>query len=129
MKRPRDGRIYQGHFWATALQTRSRSNGHERKNRRVLFPVWSVPRCYQQETRLQLSQFYTGVSPLLKSVTRKRLVKTLQAGKGLAGAVVICELWKLTVAVKSLGLTSRVHKWSLNPFSNPNPVYTHARTT
>jgi hypothetical protein len=30
-------------------------------------------------------------SSLLKDVTRERLVKTQQAGKGLAGAVVICE--------------------------------------
>jgi hypothetical protein len=29
---------------------------------------------------------------LLEAVARKRLVKTQQAGKGLAGAVVICEL-------------------------------------
>jgi hypothetical protein len=38
-------------------------------------------------------------SPLLEAVTRKRLVKTQQAGKGLAGAVAICELWRLTVAL------------------------------
>jgi hypothetical protein len=30
--------------------------------------------------------------PLLEAVTRKRLVKTQQTGKGLTGAVVICEL-------------------------------------
>jgi hypothetical protein len=33
-------------------------------------------------------------SPLLEAVTRERLAKTQQAGKGLAGAVVICELWR-----------------------------------
>jgi hypothetical protein len=33
-------------------------------------------------------------SPLLEAVARERLVKTQQAGKGLAGAVVICELWR-----------------------------------
>jgi hypothetical protein len=38
-------------------------------------------------------------SPLLEAVTRERLVKTQQAGKGLAGAVVICELWRLAVAL------------------------------
>jgi hypothetical protein len=38
-------------------------------------------------------------SPLLEAVTRELLVKTPQAGKGLAGAVVICELWKLAVAL------------------------------
>jgi hypothetical protein len=31
-------------------------------------------------------------SPLLEAVARERLVKTQQAGKGLAGVVVICEL-------------------------------------
>jgi hypothetical protein len=31
---------------------------------------------------------------LLEAVARERLVKTQQAGKGLAGAVVICELWR-----------------------------------
>jgi hypothetical protein len=38
-------------------------------------------------------------SPLLEAVARERLVKTEQAGKGLAGAVVICELWRLAVAL------------------------------
>jgi hypothetical protein len=35
-------------------------------------------------------------SPLLETVARERLVKTQQAGKGLAGAVVICgdQLWR-----------------------------------
>jgi hypothetical protein len=36
---------------------------------------------------------------LLDAVARERLVKTQQAGKGLAGAVVICELWRLTLAL------------------------------
>jgi hypothetical protein len=31
-------------------------------------------------------------SPLLEAIARERLVKTQQAGKGVAGAVVICEL-------------------------------------
>jgi hypothetical protein len=31
-------------------------------------------------------------SPLLEAITRERLLKTQQAGKGLAGAMVICEL-------------------------------------
>jgi hypothetical protein len=29
----------------------------------------------------------------------ERLVKTQQAGKGVAGTVVICELWRLAVAL------------------------------
>jgi hypothetical protein len=33
-------------------------------------------------------------SPLLETVTRERLVKTQQAGKDLACAVVMCEVWK-----------------------------------
>jgi hypothetical protein len=59
----------------------------------------------------QPSQFCTGLceernlaheadeSPLLETVARERLVKTQQAGKGLAGAVVICEVWRLAVAL------------------------------
>jgi hypothetical protein len=38
-------------------------------------------------------------APLLEVFTRERLVKTQQAGKGLVGAVVICELWKLAVTL------------------------------
>jgi hypothetical protein len=37
--------------------------------------------------------------PLLEAFTRERLVKPQQAGKGLAGAVVIFELWGLAVAL------------------------------
>jgi hypothetical protein len=33
-------------------------------------------------------------SPLLEAVARERLLKTQQAGRGLARAVVICELWR-----------------------------------
>jgi hypothetical protein len=35
----------------------------------------------------------------LETVSRERLVKTQQAGKGLAGAVVICEVWKSAIAL------------------------------
>jgi hypothetical protein len=38
-------------------------------------------------------------SPMLEAVTRKQLLKTQQAGKGLAGAVVICQLWRLAMAL------------------------------
>jgi hypothetical protein len=38
-------------------------------------------------------------SPLLEAVTRERLVKTQQAAKYLVGAVVICELWRLSVVL------------------------------
>jgi hypothetical protein len=36
---------------------------------------------------------------LLGAVVRERLVKTLQAGKGLADAVVICKLWRIALAL------------------------------
>jgi hypothetical protein len=36
---------------------------------------------------------------LLEAVARERLAKTQQAGKSLAGAVMICELWELAVAL------------------------------
>jgi hypothetical protein len=38
-------------------------------------------------------------SPLLEAFNRERLLKTQQAGKGLASAVVICELWRLVVGL------------------------------
>jgi hypothetical protein len=38
-------------------------------------------------------------SPLLEAVVRERLVKTQQAGKGLAYAVVICKVWKSAMAL------------------------------
>jgi hypothetical protein len=38
-------------------------------------------------------------SSLLEAVARERLVKTRQAGKGLEGAVVICELWRTAMAL------------------------------
>jgi hypothetical protein len=37
--------------------------------------------------------------PLVEAVAREWLVKTQQAGKCLARAVVICELWGLAVAL------------------------------
>jgi hypothetical protein len=38
-------------------------------------------------------------SPLLEAIVKKRLLKTQQAGKNLADAVVISELWRLAVAL------------------------------
>jgi hypothetical protein len=37
--------------------------------------------------------------PLLEAVARERLMKTQPFGKGLAGAVVICKVWKLVIAL------------------------------
>jgi hypothetical protein len=53
--------------------------------------------------------------PLLAAVTRERLEKAKQAGKGLADAVAICELWRCNC------LSCRVYKWSINPISNEKP--------
>jgi hypothetical protein len=66
--------------------------------------------------------------PLLEAVARERLVKTHQAGKGLAGAVVMCELWRLAVAQQLFVVPNRVYKWSINPFTNPKPVDSHRYT-
>jgi hypothetical protein len=50
-------------------------------------------------------------------------LKTQLAGKSLASAVVICELWRLAVALQLLVVPSRVYKWLIDPFTNPNPIY------
>jgi hypothetical protein len=41
----------------------------------------------------------TEESPLLEAVARERLVKIQQAGKDLVGAVVICNVWRLTIVL------------------------------
>jgi hypothetical protein len=46
-------------------------------------------------------------------------MKTKQAGKGLAGAVVIL------VALQLLVVPSGVCKWSINPSTNPYPICSH----
>jgi hypothetical protein len=38
-------------------------------------------------------------SPLLEAIVREPVMKTQQAGKGLVCAAVICELWRLAVAL------------------------------
>jgi hypothetical protein len=38
-------------------------------------------------------------SPLLEAVARERLMKIQQAEKALTGAVVICEVWRLAIAL------------------------------
>jgi hypothetical protein len=38
-------------------------------------------------------------SPVLETVTTERLVKTQQAGEYLACPVMICELWRLSIAL------------------------------
>jgi hypothetical protein len=55
-------------------------------------------------------------------------MKTRQSGKGLADAVVTCELWSSAVALLLLVLTGLVFEWSINPISRPNPVYSHTHT-
>jgi hypothetical protein len=37
---------------------------------------------------------------MLEAVSRERLTKTQQAGKGLAGVVVVCKVWRLAVGLK-----------------------------
>jgi hypothetical protein len=77
---------------------------------------------YKEENGVQPSQFCTTVceeisqlegslrsgttwaceaeeSPLLEAVAREGFVKTQQAGKDLAGALVIYELWRLAMAL------------------------------
>jgi hypothetical protein len=75
--------------------------------------MWSVARCYKQGTKLVESWVQLCIggcedrtwareaeeSPLLEAVARERLVETQQTVKGLAGAMVICELWRLAVAL------------------------------
>jgi hypothetical protein len=47
---------------------------------------------------------------MLEAVARERLLKTQQAGKFLAVAVVICEVWKLAIALYLPVVPSCVNK-------------------
>jgi hypothetical protein len=58
---------------------------------------------------------------LLEAVAREQLLKTQQAEKDLAGDVVICELWRLTMAIKLFVVPDHMYQWSIYPFSNPKP--------
>jgi RsiW-degrading membrane proteinase PrsW (M82 family) len=59
--------------------------------------------------------------PLLEAAARKDLVKTQQAAKWLADAVVICELWRLVVVLSLLVVSSRAYMWSINTFTKTKP--------
>jgi hypothetical protein len=80
----------------------------------MVFSIWSVLRSYNQDSwssdfSCQLSSAWEVVKTepeclklvnlQLEVVARKRLVKTQQAEKGLVGAVVIYELWRLAVVL------------------------------
>jgi hypothetical protein len=56
-------------------------------------------------------------------------VETLRTGEDLVSAAVICEVWRLAVALQLRVVPSRVEKWSVNPFTNPNPVCSEPRQT
>jgi hypothetical protein len=70
-----------------------------------------VSRSYLEDNWGRPSQFCTEVCeertraseaeepPESEAVVRERMVKTTQTGKRLAGAVVICELWRSAVAL------------------------------
>jgi hypothetical protein len=64
-------------------------------------------------------------SPLVEAVVRERHVKIQQAGKGLAGAVVNCKVWRLAVSLQLLVVPSGEYKEARNPFTNPYPLYRH----
>jgi hypothetical protein len=61
-------------------------------------------------------------SPLLEAVTEEWLVKTQQAGKSLAGAVMIKQIMEISGGA----VLSCVYKWPINPFASPNPISTHS---
>jgi hypothetical protein len=64
-------------------------------------------------------------SPLLEAITRTRQVEIMQAGEELSLAAVICKVWRLAMALQLSVVMSYMYKCSVNPFTNPNPVYSH----
>jgi hypothetical protein len=80
------------------------------KNGSGVFSIRSVPRCYEDSVK-QRVQLRDGGQPavewvreaeecpMLEAVGRERQVKIQQAERGLAGSVMVCELWRLAVAL------------------------------
>jgi hypothetical protein len=60
-------------------------------------------------------------SPLLRAVTKQRLVKTLQAGEDVACS----DLQSVEISDCVIVFVVTACKWSINPISNPNPIYSH----
>jgi hypothetical protein len=100
-----------------------------------VFSVGSAPRLYSMDPRPAV---FSWVKQLVResesSVVDWQLTRVLHgrlwqeeliAGKHLAGAMVICELWRLVVALWLLVVPSGVYTWSVNSFTNPDPVYGH----
>jgi hypothetical protein len=59
-------------------------------------------------------------SPLLRAITKQRLIKTLQAGENTLH-VVNCKVWKSAIVLWIFVVTTC--KWAVNPFTNPYVVY------
>jgi hypothetical protein len=48
-------------------------------------------------------------------------VNSLQAGKHLECALVICKMWRSAMMLQLIVIMSCVLKWSINPISDPKP--------
>jgi hypothetical protein len=55
-------------------------------------------------------------------------MKLQHAGKSLTGAVVIFELCRLALALKLFVVPSDVYKCTIDPVTNPNPIYRYNYT-
>jgi hypothetical protein len=51
----------------------------------------------REAVKIESERGEANESPLLEAVNREWLMKTQQAGKSLAGTVVICKVWRLTI--------------------------------
>jgi hypothetical protein len=74
--------------------TRTDGNVINRKSFQEVNRKWLNQFCEERTWAREVEEF-----PLLEAVTRKRLVKTQQTRKGLAGAVMIFQLWRFAVAL------------------------------
>jgi hypothetical protein len=77
--------------------------------------------CCEERTRAQEAKG----SPLLKPLLGNDWLRHSRLEKVSAGAVVICKVSRLAVALLSLLVPRVVWKWSINLFTIPNPVYSH----
>jgi hypothetical protein len=81
------------------------------KNERTVFSTWSVLRVYKRDDICSSVQLREGnqaakawaleaeESPLLETVSRERLVKTLQVGEDLVFSAVIYKMWRMAMVL------------------------------
>jgi hypothetical protein len=113
----RDEESWRSELWKPLQLTAGSQfcTGLEHGNRRI-----AIVNIRYQETS---SENTAEEWPLLRAVTKQRLVKTLQTGEDLACSVMW--IFEIAISLQVLVISNVVYGWSVNLLINPYPVYSH----